>query len=353
AAGGEGTPDIFWPEIDMVQELGKTGILLDTTDLVTELKADLAPGKTNETFIPSTGKYAAFPGDVATVGLYYRQDLLDAAGVTVPETWDDFIVAAQTVKEKTGASSLVIPSDGTVVSTLLWQFILNQMGGAITNADGTEITLDDEKGVAAMELTRKLYQANVHIDEDPTLENYFAEVAAGHVAMAPMPVWYRGFGIEPYVTDETSGMGQWRVALLPSAGEGTARTANWGGAAIASTTYTKYPDEVRNFMKLALGTMDGAAACGDWGILPPYLPYLNSDEWKAVRSPVFGDFSFNDIWTQAVAEYPATWYKQPVFSEALTTVGAGIIAMLSGSDDIAPALKAIGDQVRELNTRYQ
>ena len=110
---------------------------------------------------------------------------------------------------------------------------------------------------------------------------------------------------------------------------------------------------MRTLWKLVSVTMDGAAACGAWGILPPYLPYLNRDEWKAVRSPVFGDFSFNDIRTQAVAKYPATWYKQPVFSEALTTVGAGIIAMLSGSDDIAPALKAIGDQVRELNTRYQ
>ncbi|MGH2549042.1 MAG: hypothetical protein ACRDHN_06610, partial [Thermomicrobiales bacterium] len=31
AANGEGTPDLLWPEIDMVQELGKTGVLLDVT----------------------------------------------------------------------------------------------------------------------------------------------------------------------------------------------------------------------------------------------------------------------------------------------------------------------------------
>ncbi len=40
----------------------------------------LSPGKTAECFIPSTGLYAAFPGDIATVGLYYRQDKLDEAG---------------------------------------------------------------------------------------------------------------------------------------------------------------------------------------------------------------------------------------------------------------------------------
>ena len=355
AAKGEGTPDILWPEIDMVQELGKSQVLLDVTDIVTPLKADLSPGKAAECFIPSTKKYAAFPGDIATVGLFYRQDLLDKAGVTITDdwSWDDFIVAGKAIKDKTGANSLVIPTTGTADTALLWSFILNQMGGAITNADGTQVTLDDDKGVAAMEQMKRLFAADIATDEIATTENYFAEIAAGNVAITPQAVWYRGFGIEPNVTDETSGLGQWRVALLPSAGAGTARTANYGGAAIASTIYTKHPEEVKNFMKLALGTMEGAKACGQWGILPPYLPYLKSDEWSAVRSPAFGDFAFNDVWTQAVAHYETTWYKQPVFSEAMTTVGAAILPILQGSVEVASGLKAIGDQVRQLNTRYQ
>ena len=40
-AAGAGVPDIFWPEIEMVQELGKTGILLDVTDIVDANKAPL------------------------------------------------------------------------------------------------------------------------------------------------------------------------------------------------------------------------------------------------------------------------------------------------------------------------
>ena len=60
-AAGEGVPDIFWPEIEMVQELGKTGILLDVTDIVEANAENLSPGKTAECFIPSTGWYAAFP----------------------------------------------------------------------------------------------------------------------------------------------------------------------------------------------------------------------------------------------------------------------------------------------------
>jgi ABC-type glycerol-3-phosphate transport system substrate-binding protein len=355
AANGEGMPDIFWPEIDMVQEFGKAGVLLDTTDIVTAEQDDLSPGKTAECFIPSTETYAAFPGDIATVGIYYRQDKLDEAGVTIPDSWswDDFLEIGKTIKDKTGAASLVIPTTGTASSAYLWSFILCQLGGAITNADGTEVTFDNDLGIQAMTLAQKLYQADIAIDEEPFEENYFAEIAAGNVAMTPQAVWYRGFGIEPNAMDETGGLGQWRTSLLPSAGEGSLLTANMGGAAIASSKWTEHPEEVKNFMVLALGTMEGAEACGQWGILPPYLPYLQSDAWNSVRSDAFGEFNFNAVWTQAVDQYPGTWYKQPVFGEAMTTIGAGIIPILAGDTDIAEGLKALGDQVRELNSRYQ
>ncbi len=355
AANGEGMPDIFWPEIDMVQELGKAGVLLDVSDIITPLKDELAAGKLAECFIPSTETYAAFPGDIATVGIFYRQDKLDEAGVTIPDswTWDDFIEIGKEIKDKTGAASLVIPTDGTLRSADLFTFVLCQLGGGITNADGTEVTFDNELGVQAMTTTQKLYQADISIDEIPFEENYFAEIAAGNVAMTPQAVWYRGFGIEPNATDEQGGLGQWRVSLLPSAGEGSVLTANLGGAAIASTIYTQHPDEVKNFMITALGTMEGAEACGQWGILPPFLPYLQSDAWNSVRSEAFGEFNFNEVWTKAVDQYPGTWYKQPVFGEALTTIGAGIMPILEGEVDVAEGLKALGDQVRELNTRYQ
>lgn len=355
AANGEGTPDIIWPSEEYVQDLGRTGVLMDTTDLVTELKDVLSPGATAACYIESTGKYAAFPGDVATVGIYYRQDLLEQAGVTLPETWtwDDYAALAQQIKATTGASSLMLPTNGIPESMYLWSYILNQLGGGITSVDGREVTFDDEKGIAAMEQLKRLYEADIAIDETQFSETFFAEISAGNLAMCPLQVWYRNFGIEPNVFDEQSGLGQWRIALLPSAGEGSALSVNEGGAAIVSTIYTKHPEEVRNFMKLTHGTMEGAAAVGDWGILPPYLPYLDSPEWTGVRSPAFGDFAFNELWSEAVRQIPTTWRRHAVFSEASTAIGAAIVPMLEGSTAIPEGLKAVGDQVRQLNERYQ
>jgi ABC-type glycerol-3-phosphate transport system substrate-binding protein len=355
AAGGEGTPDIIWPSEEYVQDLGRSGVLMDTTDIVTELEDVLSPGARAACFIASTGKYAGFPGDVATIGIYYRQDLLEQAGVAIPETWtwDDYAAMAQEVKAQTGASALMLPSNGIPESMYLWSYILNQLGGGITSVDGTQVTFDDERGIAAMEQVKRLYEADIAIDESQFSETFFAEISAGNLAMCPLQVWYRNFGIEPNVFDEQSGLGQWRIALLPSAGEGSALSVNEGGAAIVSTIYTKHPEEVKNFMKLTHGTMEGAAATGDWGILPPYLPYLESPEWTGVRSPAFGDFAFNEIWSQAMHVIPTTWRRHAVFGEAEAAIGAAIMPMLEGSVDITEGLKSVGDQVRQLNERYQ
>jgi len=352
AANGEGTPDIFWPEIEVVQELGKTEVLLDTTALVEKNKALMLPGSVQECMIASTGKYAAFPGGIAVVGLYYRSDLWEQAGISVPEswTWDDFIAGAKEVKAKTGAVSLSFPSSGDYYTAQVWSYILFQLGGSITNADGTVVTLDDERGIAAMELTKRLYDADIAIDENVTSENYFAAMAAGQVAASPNPVWYDGFGMKPTIVDEQGGLGAWRVALLPTAGESTTRTANWGGAAIASTVYTKHPDEVLNFMQTYL---DQAAVVGAWGFMPASAPYLDSPDWANITSPIYGDFKYNEVWTAAAKQYGNTWFKQPVFGEAVAEVGAAMLPMMDGSVEIAAGLKAVGDRVRELNTRYQ
>jgi ABC-type glycerol-3-phosphate transport system substrate-binding protein len=355
AANGEGTPDLFWPEASEVQEFGQAGALLDVTDLIEEHKADLAPGKLAECLIAKTGQYVAWPGDIAVIGLYYRDDLLNSAGVTIPEdwTWEEFIETGQKIKQDTGAFSMTISTAGGDATALPWTILAMQLGGSITNADGTEVTLDNEAGIAAMVLLKQIYDAGIHIDDSPFNETYFAALAGGQIAISPLPVWYRGFGMEPAVTTPEQGLGQWRVALLPRASADSPRTANYGGANIASTKYTQHPDEVKQFMVFALGTMEGAAACAEYGIVPPYLPFLESETWLDQRSPLMGDFAYNEVWTECVQQYPTNWHKQPVFEEAMIEIGAQVPPMLNGEVEIEAGMKALGDRVRELNARYQ
>ena len=130
-------------------------------------KADLAPGKLAECLIAKTGQYVAWPGDIAVIGLYYRDDLLNSAGVMLPEdwTWEEFIETGKKIKQDTGAFSMTISTAGGDATALPWTILAMQLGGSVTNADGTEVTLDNDAGIAAMALLKQIYDAGIHIDE--------------------------------------------------------------------------------------------------------------------------------------------------------------------------------------------
>ena len=69
-AAGKDVPDIIWPSEEYIQDLGRSGVLFDTTALIEEHKENLSPSATNAVYIEQTGRYAGFPGDLAPVGIY-------------------------------------------------------------------------------------------------------------------------------------------------------------------------------------------------------------------------------------------------------------------------------------------
>jgi lactose/L-arabinose transport system substrate-binding protein len=348
-------PDLFWPEPFDVQALGKTDVLFDCTSLVESHIGEFPEGKLAECYISATGKYASVPGAISVTGLFYRPDIWEQAGVTMPDdwTWDDFIEAAQQIKANTGAYSLFLPTDGSQWSSVLWSFILAQLDGSITNADGTEVTMDDEKGIAAMQLVKRIYDADIAINDGMFNETFLTACKAGRVASFPMQDWFRQFGLGAAVTTPEEGLGMWRVALLPRAMEGGIRTANFGGANTASTRYTQHPTEVSNFMEFAHMTMEGSRAIAQFGNTPSYLPYLETEEFQSLTAPIFGDQLYNEVWAEAINQYPAHWYKLPVYGEAMGEVDAQMPDILQGNVDIEEGMRAIGNTVRRLNERYQ
>jgi lactose/L-arabinose transport system substrate-binding protein len=348
-------PDLFWPEPFEVQELGASDVLFDTSSLMEKHKNDLVPGKVTECFIASTGKYAAVPGAIAVAVLFYRQDIWDKAGVTIPDdwTWDEFIEASMKIKRDTGAYTLHLATDGNQWSAVVWSFILAQLGGSFTNADGTQVTLDDAKGIAAMKMVKKMYDAGIAIDDNMFSETFVAAAKSGRIAAGPFPDWYRGYGLGNYVKTPEDGQGKWRIALLPRAEKDGIRTANLGGANTASTIYTAHPEEVKAFMEYTHLSLEGAELMATFGNIPPYLPYQKTEAWLNKRSPLFGDFAFTKVLAEAVQQYPTAWYKLPVWSEALTEAGAQLPRMLKGEVGIEEGIQALGQTVRRLNERYQ
>ncbi len=88
--------------------------------------------------------------------LFYRQDLLDAAGIAVPTTWEEYLAAAEALTSGDVAGSAMVAAPADVTAFLVdWYTRFITMGGQMVSGskdDGTlRINLDSPEGIAALQ----------------------------------------------------------------------------------------------------------------------------------------------------------------------------------------------------------
>ena len=95
------------------------------------------------------GSVYGFPSEGDTAWLFYRKDLLEAAGLEVPQTWDDFLAAAIALNNPPELYGTVI---GAKPDEAVWDFqhYLFSMGGGILD-ENHNVIANNETGVAALE----------------------------------------------------------------------------------------------------------------------------------------------------------------------------------------------------------
>lgn len=224
------------------------------------------------------GNHYTIPMGDAPVVMFYNKDILEKAGVAVPTTWDEFIAACKTIKEKVpdvrafcqnwGASS------GTsALMTGFWPYFF-QAGGKILDAEGN-VTVNSPEGLATLEFLKKLMDEGI-FDETIVAETetvtYFQNNELAFAAV--------GAGESSKFKDVNWG---YVMSLKGPAGYGT-RTA-CDSFAVASRT--KYPELAAKAAKLCTS----AAVMDDFHEQLYALPPVTRD------GAFFGDEAFQSMYT--------------------------------------------------------
>ena len=93
--GNDDAPDIL--NIDVFADYQSEGLLLPAQDYISEETY----AKFYESFLEQSvvdGTVWAVPDLASARAMYYNKDILDAAGVAVPTTWDELIAACEAIK---------------------------------------------------------------------------------------------------------------------------------------------------------------------------------------------------------------------------------------------------------------
>lgn len=130
------------------------------------------------------GKLYVFPSEGDTAWLWYRKDLLEAKGLKVPETWDEYLAAAQALNNPPEVYGTVI---GAKPDEAWWDFgyYLFGMGGDLLDKDNKPV-INNEKGVAALTFYADLLQKYKVVPPDVATYGYnevLTSLQEGKVAM--------------------------------------------------------------------------------------------------------------------------------------------------------------------------
>ncbi len=215
-------------------------------------KTGYSPDEFKQTFYPvtysdlvSSGKVYGVPLMIDGLGLYYNEDLLRAAGVTPPTTWEEFREAALalTVKDEDGKIITAGTALGTANNVEHFSDVIALM--MLQNkADLKNPTSD----VAADALSfYRLFAEPGNNVWDDTLDNSILAFASGKVAMIFAPSW-QVFTIRQLNPDPEF---KFQIIPVPQLAGDTVTWASYWVEGVSSKS--KHPDEAWEFLKYLSG----------------------------------------------------------------------------------------------------
>ncbi len=89
--------------------------------------------------------------------LFYREDILEELGLSVPETWDDVIAMLPTIQGNNMEFGIPGPFAATAPDVSVLYSILYQYGGSLYDDEGMVTKISEENGVNAFEFFTRFY----------------------------------------------------------------------------------------------------------------------------------------------------------------------------------------------------
>jgi len=287
-----GEPDIAQLEFQYLPTFMLGNHLLDLKPYIGDITKEYPAWIASQ--IAVNGGIWAVPQDTGPLGTLYRTDLLEKAGLKMPETWADFATAVTTYHKANPNSYLTNfpPNDPGFQIGLFWQ------------AGAVPFRYDGQKTV-----TINLTSAPVK----KVLDFWQPLLASGAVSVDPdwADQWYQSLANDTYATMLTAAWapqflqgtaegtsGKWRAAPLPQWDPAKPASGNWGGSTEAVMASTKNPIQAAEFARFL--NLDPACAkiSTEMYLFPPTTAMLKSPDFLNVKMDFYGGQTVNAVFAQ-------------------------------------------------------
>jgi trehalose/maltose transport system substrate-binding protein len=285
--------DVIWPGILANHFVDLTG-KIPAEDIAKNFKAIVENNTVG-------GKFVAMPWYTDAGMLYYRKDLLEAAGKEAPKTWADLAATAKELQDKARADGndrmwgFVFQGkayEGLTCNGLEW--IDSWGGGQIVDAEG-KITVSNDKAAEALTWAA----STVGTIAPEGVLNYSEEEARGvfqsgnAIFMRNWPyAWSLGQAPDSPIKDKIG------VAALPAGGPDGKPSGTLGGWQLAVSAYSANPDLAVDLVRYLTSEAEQKRRAIE-GSYNPTIESLYQDQEILTAVPFFG--SLYEVFVNAVA----------------------------------------------------
>ncbi|PCI87428.1 MAG: ABC transporter substrate-binding protein [Hyphomicrobiales bacterium] len=341
-AAGNKDIDIYQTDVIWAPQLAEQFI-----DLADAAK-DLAP-KHFKSIIESqtvNGKLVALPIFTDAPALYYRTDLLEKHGASIPKTWEELTTTAQMVQDAERAAGngdmwgFVWQGnayEGLTCNALEW--VKSFGGGQIIEADGT-ISINNVKAIAAIDLV-KTWVGSI----SPAGVLAYQEEEARGVWQTGNAVFMRNW---PYAYglgngDDSPIKGKFDVVPLPTGGGHDTSAATLGGWNVAVSKYSEHID-VATSLAVYLASEEAQKTRALVSSNLPTIVALYDDADIAREQPIIP--SWKSVFLQAVPRPSAPTKSK--YNEVSSKFWSAVHSSLSGDGTTAENFEILEADLQDL-----
>ncbi|MDA7826685.1 ABC transporter substrate-binding protein [Rhodobacteraceae bacterium] len=341
-AAGNGDIDLYQTDVIWAPQLADH--FVDMSEKAGELMKEHFPSIVESQTVD--GKLVALPLFTDAPALYYRKDLLEKHGASVPTTWEELTATAKAVQDAERAAGnndiwgFVWQGnayEGLTCDALEW--VKSSGGGQIVEPDGT-ISINNEKAAAALELAAT-WPGNI----SPEGVLAYQEEEARGVWQTGNAVFMRNW---PYAyglgnSDDSAVKGLFGVTTLPTGQGHDTSAATLGGWNVA---VSKYGDNQDAAIDLAM-YLAGAEAQKTRSLIASNLPTIVSlyeDADIAREQPIIPQWK--DVFLQAVPRPSAPTREK--YNEVSTLFFSAVHSVISGNSAAKDALANLEDDLDDL-----
>ncbi|MFE9421477.1 extracellular solute-binding protein [Kitasatospora sp. NPDC006697] len=230
AAKAGNAPDLVQAEYQALPTLVSNDVLADISKQTVDAKSKFAAGVWQQVTLGSAATYAV-PEDTAPLALYYRADLFQQYGLTVPTTWDEFAADARLLKQKDPSKALTTFSSN---DSGLFAGLAQQAGAKwwTSSGDTWKVGIADTATKKVADFWGGLVKEGA-IDNQPMYTPAWAKALNDGTQIAWVSaVWAPGV----FTSSAPDTKGKWQMAALPQWNAGDNTTGSWGGSATGVTT---------------------------------------------------------------------------------------------------------------------